>query len=383
MCKEIKAFYEKIKRLLKPILYFALAFGVFLALEKHISNLLFYIEEHLIRNISELGLNIITPILFILILFSYWKRRGEKVSQITIFYNLLFISIYVYYRFCSDHFTFWKPFWGIAYTDIVFLPLIAFIVLKKQEPFTEEETKEDNSFSNIIPDNPIEDLKEDELDFSVLVDTIFNRIKGLSPSNKAHSFGVVAPWGGGKTSFLNLLRSKLKEEEDIIIVSFNPRSSKKVNNIQEDFFLCFSEEIAKYHLGFNFIMNRYIRALGLQEHNALLKGVASRVELVFPFNEKNSVNDAIKSIGKRICVVIDDLDRLTGDEILEVFKLIDLNGDFNNTVFLSAYDKKYVNDVLKNHLGYQAYNYYTDKYFSYEITLTESLYDKFKEKKYI
>lgn len=131
MCKEIKAFYEKIKRLLKPILYFALAFGVFLALEKHISNLLFYIEEHLIRNISELGLNIITPILFILILFSYWKRRGEKVSQITIFYNLLFISIYIYYRFCSDYFTFWKPFWVIAYTDYLVLIVFIFYVPKK------------------------------------------------------------------------------------------------------------------------------------------------------------------------------------------------------------------------------------------------------------
>lgn len=196
--------------------------------------------------------------------------------------------------------------------------------------------------------------------------------------------GIVSSWGNGKTSFLNLFKLEA-EKIGYIVIKFNPRASKNVCNIQEDFFRCFSEEIAKYHLGFNFIMNRYIRALGLQEQNSLLKGVANSIELVFSFNEKESVNDAIKSIGKRICVMIDDLDRLTGDEILEVFKLIDLNGDFNNTIFLSAYDKKYVNDVLKNHLGYQAYNYYTDKYFSYEITLTESLYDKLSDlaEKYI
>jgi hypothetical protein len=77
-----------------------------------------------------------------------------------------------------------------------------------------------------------------------------------------------------------------------------------------------------------------------------------------------------------VFVFIDDFDRLTAKEILEVMKVIDKNGDFIQTVYLTAYDKEYVNDVLHNYLRYDNSNHFTDKYFAYELQLPKQQKDK-------
>lgn len=66
---------------------------------------------------------------------------------------------------------------------------------------------------------------------------------------------------------------------------------------------------------------------------------------------------------------MDDLDRLTAKEILEVLKVIDRNGAFAGLYFLTAFDKKYVNDTLTKKLGASGTGNYSDKYFSVEVRL--------------
>jgi protein containing KAP family P-loop domain len=72
-----------------------------------------------------------------------------------------------------------------------------------------------------------------------------------------------------------------------------------------------------------------------------------------------------------VYVLLDDLDRLSGEEILEVLKLMDRNASFTNTVFIVAYDKVYVNNVLKKHLDHGLAHSFIDKYISWEIPLPE------------
>lgn len=63
-------------------------------------------------------------------------------------------------------------------------------------------------------------------------------------------------------------------------------------------------------------------------------------------NLKISIEHTISSLKKKILVVIDDFDRLTKAEILEVLKLIDKNAAFPNIIFLTAYDKEHVNKIF-------------------------------------
>ena len=79
-------------------------------------------------------------------------------------------------------------------------------------------------------------------------------------------------------------------------------------------------------------------------------------------------------------VVIDDLDRLTGEEIIEVLKLVDRNASFNNVVFVMAYDKEYVNNVLRKHLDHGLDHSFIDKYVTWEVILPEIDSDVLMEK---
>lgn len=79
--------------------------------------------------------------------------------------------------------------------------------------------------------------------------------------------------------------------------------------------------------------------------------------------------------------MIDDLDRLTAPEILEVLKIIDRNGSFKNVIFIVAYDKGYVNAVLRKYLGYEGSEMFTDKYFNFEYSLPA--HNFYMEKQYV
>ena len=52
-------------------------------------------------------------------------------------------------------------------------------------------------------------------------------------------------------------------------------------------------------------------------------------------------------LGKRLIVFVDDFDRLTDVEIIEVLKLIDKNAAFRNTIFITAYDERAVSNALR------------------------------------
>ena len=82
-------------------------------------------------------------------------------------------------------------------------------------------------------------------------------------------------------------------------------------------------------------------------------------------DEKEKINQAIKQLGKRVIVIIEDLDRLMKDEIIEVLKLIDGNASFDNLIFISAYDK----DSIHSLISLDECNTYSDKFFTYERTL--------------
>jgi predicted KAP-like P-loop ATPase len=62
------------------------------------------------------------------------------------------------------------------------------------------------------------------------------------------------------------------------------------------------------------------------------------------------INTTITKIDKKIIVFIDDLDRLDGSEILEIFKLVRASSNFENTVFVVAFDKDYILSVLNSQL---------------------------------
>ena len=61
---------------------------------------------------------------------------------------------------------------------------------------------------------------------------------------------------------------------------------------------------------------------------------------------KRDVGTSVASLTRPVLVVIDDIDRLTTDEILQVFQLVKVNADFSNLVYLLLFERRIVEKAL-------------------------------------
>lgn len=238
---------------------------------------------------------------------------------------------------------------------------------------THQETKATSSSLS----SPIHCAKDDELDFNPKARKLAKELRELELMGRSTCYGVIAPWGYGKTSFLNLLSKKLSF--DGIVVTFNPRSAESAERIQADFFAKLAQELSRYYWGASLIVTRYAEQIGLLNHFSKARLLADVLRLLCVKGDKATVSTAIEKIGKRLYIILDDLDRLEGEELLETIKLIDVNADFKNTVFLVACDKKYANDVLQEHLGVNPSQGYLDKYITREVHLSGYVEEKLAE----
>ncbi|WP_454890818.1 KAP family P-loop NTPase fold protein [Alloprevotella tannerae] len=217
--------------------------------------------------------------------------------------------------------------------------------VRKGNKFRIEDVKDKyKSIYTLLEDNPIESGEEDAFDLVEEAEKIAKEISARSRA-KTSSIAITAPWGGGKSSFLNLIRKQINEDE-FEIVYFVPRDSKSVQTIQEDFFSMIACVLAKYDSRCSHIMKDYMASLQLIDNRSIVERLLSFYRIWDKDSLKDSIKESFAALKKRVLVIIDDFDRLSKEEILEVLKLIDGNAAFTNLIFLTAYDKEQINRVL-------------------------------------
>ena len=382
-----------IKRSLKTIFVVCLIGVLYIPVQEllfpHLDKLhKFLLDHHLMPWFGVLiGLGVIYQFYWIL---KHWKAELSIYSLSVI---LLIWGLYGYYRHFCPSCHFWmivEEYPQIAFVDLLIVPWAIAFCLQRCVYLFFFKRKVLNARPPLLwalgihaveNDKPISSEKEDWLGFADQIETLFDVLQSLELKEEPSSLtlGVIAQWGKGKSSFINLLMTKVKEHGDIV-VCFNPRSSKNVAQIQEDFFDAFAKVLSKYYMGFGFLLGRYTKHLGLLGQYEWTRPLESLLTLLLPEKDEQAINAALYSIGRRVYVVIDDLDRLTGEEIIEVLKLVDRNASFNNVVFVMAYDKEYVNNVLSKHLDHGLDHSFIDKYVTWEVTLPEIDSEVLKEK---
>lgn len=226
----------------------------------------------------------------------------------------------------------------------------------------------------LFQDKPIDTLDEDGLAYNALAQRIASSII-QNTWEESFSIGIAGSWGAGKSSMLHLIKNCLKNRNDIIVIEFSPRQSATLHDIQKDFLSQLSDSLSHFHSGAQRVAQKYMQSLGALPDSlwaARVFGTISDVEIT---KRRDGLKAIIKEIGKKIVVLVDDFDRLSGEEIQEVLKLIDKNAAFPKTFFVTAYDKKQTNQVISAYLG-QTDNKgskekvdYTDKYFNLEVSL--------------
>lgn len=377
--KKIKhIFYFAVKNC-KSILLFLLIFWGWELYEPHFMGLF---DTHILPLFSGLTFSKITNSIFCVIcfilgacLFSIYKKRYYLPFEI-VPYGILLIFEYVKNRIWNNYIAFPDLFLGLGYTDILVILLggtIVVVVFVRFLPISKKQDRISEVQQEFILDRPIESPDEDILDYKAIAKDAVNKINTID-SSKSCSIGLIAHWGMGKTSFLNILEKELPTE-NYITLKFNPRHSYEAKNIQKDFFDLLYSTLSQYDYRFTSSFRNYLKSINILVDNSLMSKVFNVHKIWDKDIEKEDVNNAIKRIKKRIVVIIDDFDRLVRDEIIEIFKLIDGNASFTNIIFISAYDKDYINQIIDNPSAKQQASF-SDKFFTIEMPLPLRPYSK-------
>ena len=191
-------------------------------------------------------------------------------------------------------------------------------------------------------DNPISKLKDDEnglhrANFSNNLVLNIKNYFNMHSTNDCLTIGLMGEWGSGKTSILNLTENELKNT-DIKIIKFNPWIYSSYNQLIE---LFFDELIYSFYKKDENTLKNYFRQYKLKLNelsffkNLTITGASFINPKIGDLTEKilktkseeksleyikNKINHEIKN--HKILCIIDDVDRLSNNEIAEIFKLV-------------------------------------------------------------
>lgn len=207
----------------------------------------------------------------------------------------------------------------------------------------------------ISPDLPITKSTEDRLSRGEFAKSLAKTISQYSFSS-SFTIGLYGKWGSGKTSLLNMMLEDVEDiDSTIIILKFNPWLCTEPKQLIIQFFKQMatviklkkskSEQVWKlidqYADVFDVanpipFVGRIITVFGkalTKEANERVKNRTKDLQ-----NSKSKIIEKMKEENIKIVVSIDDIDRLSDEEIISVFQLVKSLADFPNTVYILAFD---------------------------------------------
>lgn len=218
-------------------------------------------------------------------------------------------------------------------------------------------------FSNISKEDELYDLG-----WGTYAKNLFMKLVATNVE-EAYAVGLNAQWGYGKTTFLNEIKKNLTEDE--IQIDFNPWLSSAPDQIVKDFFENLKDKLRTYDSHLDDEIDNYVNLLINLDVHPIITALAkvwegSNSKSIVGSRER--IQNRINHIGKKIVVMIDDLDRLEKDEIYEVLKLIRNTAKFKNLIYIVAYDRQYICSTLKQK-GIVMPESYLYKIFQMEVLL--------------
>lgn len=224
-------------------------------------------------------------------------------------------------------------------------------------------------------DKPIETASDDLLARSPFASSLAKSLLAYQDTGSL-CVGLYGPWGSGKTSLVNLIVSYIEENgkanndsgdadgTEPVVFRFNPWNFASKDQLIRQFFLQLADQFAgaqdyaisvignllkNYSTAFELIPFGWSRVLS---QGVKVSGDIAGKTTIHGDEDLNSQRMKIISLlaeqKHKIIITIDDIDRLTNEEIQLVFQLVASVANFPHTIFLLSFDKDIVLKALSN-----------------------------------
>ena len=229
-----------------------------------------------------------------------YKNRYVYDTKL-IFASTVIVSILLYYRIEGDY-DYLSWFWYVTYVDVIWLLGSAYVIgaIVNSCRFEFHGNNEKDDDETILSDEPILSTSDDIFDLDVEAKKIAGEIEKL-PKDKTWSLAITAPWGFGKTSFMNMIIEEI-DKEAIDVIYFNPRDSRSCQSIQEDFFASLTSSLSNYDSSFSHVMKDYMASLQLIDNRHTVEKLINPYKIWDKQELKDSLSQAFKKLKKKFVI---------------------------------------------------------------------------------
>jgi hypothetical protein len=213
---------------------------------------------------------------------------------------------------------------------------------------------------SLSSDLPLSNVAGDEFGRAGFADRIADAVATRTAASTL-VIGVYGPWGSGKTTVLEFVRRRLEEidKDRLPAVWFNPWRYGSEELLVQGLFETLAD-VLKLSLptvrdkigGWLQKAGRATGALTISSFDAQAAvggGLAAAGQALSQRTlerDRAQLNAALRKSGKRIVVMIDDIDRLDSNEIVTILRAVKLAADFDNLVYILAFDRARVAEAL-------------------------------------
>jgi predicted KAP-like P-loop ATPase len=182
------------------------------------------------------------------------------------------------------------------------------------------------------PDSPIRESSEDILDRDRFAQTVAEAISSTRMKADSTVFGLVAPWGGGKSSVIRMILQGLPDSWSSQV--FAPWAANDPSSLQFAFLNALNAAIgtSKKAQAAHASVKKYVRwALPLLNLVPVVGLSASEVASAMaddllaapPWDEAfEEVSKRLRKLDRQVLLVYDDIDRLDATELMEFLKTV-------------------------------------------------------------
>lgn len=213
-------------------------------------------------------------------------------------------------------------------------------------------------------DSPIQTKAQDRFNRSGFASRIAE-VLGKRVDTSSLVIGLYGPWGDGKTSVLEMMAESLADHSDVVTIKFNPWHFQSEEALVRGFFSTLASSLGKslpnLREKIGVVLNRYGSLLSLASvtvadvidlnPGGAAKGLGESLSTTNLEELRDRIEKILSESGKRVVILIDDIDRLDRGETHAIFKLVKLSAGFHRTSYVLAFDDSVVSAALGERYG--------------------------------